>query len=44
MDTLIAFELENMKVLENWDGDLSKMDGSSKFLEELFAAIDKEKD
>ena len=43
-DTLIAFELENMKVLENWDGDLSKMDGSSKFLEELFAAIDKEKD
>ena len=44
MDTLIAFELENMKVLENWDGDLSKMDGSSKFLEQLFAAIDKEKD
>ena len=44
MDTLIAFELENMKVLENWDGDLSKMDSSSKFLEELFAGIDKEKD
>jgi len=43
MDTLIAFELENMKVLENWDGDLSKMDSSSKFLEELFAGIDKEK-
>ena len=32
MDTLIAFELENMKVLDNWDGDLSKMDGSSKFI------------
>ena len=43
MDTLIAFELENMKVLENWDGDLSKMESSSKFLEELFAGIDKEK-
>ena len=44
METLIAFELEYMKVLEYWDGDLSKMDGSSKFLEQLFAAIDKEKD
>jgi len=44
MDTLIAFELENMKVLENWDGDLSKMEGSVKFLEKLFAGIDKEKD
>jgi hypothetical protein len=43
MDTLIAFEFENMKVLEKWDGDLSKMGNSSKFLEELFAGIDKEK-
>jgi len=43
MDTLIAFELENMKVLEGWDGDLSKMSDSSKFLEKLFAGIDKEK-
>ena len=29
--------------LANWDGDLSKMESSSKFLEELFAGIDKEK-
>jgi FixJ family two-component response regulator len=43
MDTLIAFEIEKMKVLEDWDGDFSKMDGSSKFLEELFADIDKDK-
>ena len=43
MDTLIAFELDNMKVLEDWDGDISKMDSSSRFLEELFAGIDKEK-
>jgi len=35
--------LENMKVLEEWDGDLSKMGNSSKLLEELFAGIDKEK-
>ena len=43
MDTLIAFELENMKVLDGWDGDLSKMSDSSKFLDKLFAGIDKEK-
>ena len=44
MDTLIAFELENMEVLDNWDGDISKMDGSLKFLEKLFVGIDKDKD
>ena len=43
-DTLIAFEFEHMSILENWDGDLSKMEGSVKFLEKLFAGIDKEKD
>jgi len=43
MDTLIAFELENMEILDNWDGDISKMDGSLKFLEKLFAGIDKDK-
>ena len=43
MDTLIAFELENMEVLDNWDGDISKMDGSLKFLEKLFLGIDKDK-
>ena len=43
MDTLIAFELENMKVLDGWDGDLSKLSDSSKFLDKLFAGIDKEK-
>ena len=42
MDTLIAFELENMEVLDNWDGDISKMDGSLKFLEKLFVGIDKD--
>ena len=43
MDTLIAFELENMKVLENWDGDLSKLAKSSDYLESLFSDIDKDK-
>ncbi|HIF37454.1 MAG TPA: response regulator [Marine Group III euryarchaeote] len=42
-DTLIAFELENMKILENWDGDMAKLDTSAKHLESLFAAIDKDK-
>ena len=42
-DTLIAFELENMKILENWDGDMSKLGNSAKHLETLFAAIDKDK-
>ncbi len=42
-DTLIAFELENMKVLENWDGDISKFGESTKMLEKLFGEIDKDK-
>jgi len=42
-DTLIAFELENMKILENWDGDMAKLGTSAKHLENLFAAIDKDK-
>ena len=43
MDTLIAFEFENTKILENWDGDISLLDSSSKSLEKLFLGIDKEK-
>ncbi len=42
-DTLIAFELENMKILENWDGDMSKLENSIQYLENLFADIDKDK-
>ena len=42
-DTLIAFELENMKILENWDGDMSKLEKSVQHLENLFADIDKDK-
>ena len=42
-DTLMAFEIENSNVLEDWDGDLSKLDGSIKYLEKLFADIDKDK-
>ena len=42
-DTLIAFELEYMSVLENWDGDLSKLEKSSEYLENLFSDIDKDK-
>jgi hypothetical protein len=42
-DTLIAFEFENMKILENWDGDMSKLENSAQHLEKLFADIDKEK-
>ena len=43
MDTLIAFEFENTKILENWDGDISLLYSSSKYLEKLFVGIDKEK-
>ena len=43
MDTLIAFEFENTKILENWDGDISMLESSSKCLEKLFIGIDKEK-
>jgi len=42
-DTLIAFEFENMKILENWDGDMSKLENSVQHLEKLFADIDKDK-
>jgi len=42
-DTLIAFELANMKILENWDGDMSKLENSVQYLENLFADIDKDK-
>ena len=42
-DTLIAFELENMVILENWDGDHSKLANASTYLEKLFGEIDKEK-
>ena len=42
-DTLIAFEFENMKILENWDGDMAKLENSVQHLEKLFADIDKEK-
>ena len=43
-DALIAFELENMKVLENWNGDKSLLKNADEGLEELFARIDKSKD
>ena len=43
-DTLMAFEIENSAILENWDGDLSKLEGSTKYLETLFGDIDKDKD
>ena len=42
-DTLMAFEIENSAILENWDGDLSKLESSIKYLETLFGDIDKEK-
>ena len=42
-DTLIAFEFEHTSVLENWDGDHSKLASSSDFLEKLFSDIDKDK-
>ena len=43
-DNLMAFEIENSAILENWDGDLSKLEGSIKYLETLFGDIDKDKD
>ena len=42
-DTLIAFELENMESLENWNGDKSLLKNSDKHLEDLFEKIDKSK-
>ena len=42
-DTLIAFEFEHTSVLENWDGDHSKLASSSDYLEKLFSDIDKDK-
>ena len=42
-DTLIAFEFEHTSVLENWDGDHSKLASSSNYLEKLFSDIDKDK-
>ncbi len=42
-DTLIAFELENMETLENWNGDKSLLNNSDKHLEDLFEKIDKGK-
>ena len=42
-DTLIAFEFEHTSVLENWDGDHSKLATSSDYLEKLFSDIDKDK-
>ena len=43
-DALIAFELENMNVLENWNGDKSLLKNANQGLEDLFAKIDKSKD
>ena len=43
-DALIAFELENMKVLEDWNGDKSLLKNANQGLEDLFAKIDKSKD
>jgi len=42
-DALIAFELENMEVLENWNGDKSLLKNADKHLEDLFEKIDKGK-
>ena len=42
-DSLIAFELENMETLENWNGDKSLLKNSDKHLEDLFEKIDKGK-
>ena len=42
-DTLNAFEFEHTSVLENWDGDHSKLASSSDYLEKLFSDIDKDK-
>jgi hypothetical protein len=43
IDTLIAFEFENMAVLENWNGDENLLKNSDKYLEDLFEKIDKSK-
>ena len=43
-DALIAFELENMKVLEDWNGDKSLLKNADRGLEDLFAKIDRSKD
>ena len=43
-DALIAFELENMDVLEDWNGDKSLLKNADQGLEDLFAKIDKSKD
>ena len=40
-DSLIAFELENMNILENWNGDKSLLKNSDNHLENLFEKIDK---
>ena len=33
----------NCPYLENWDGDISKLEDSTKYLEKLFGEIDKDK-
>ena len=43
-DSINAFEHENMKVLENWDGDKKLLQNTEKCLEDLFAKIDRSKD
>lgn len=43
-DALIAFELENMDTLENWNGDKSQLKNADEHLENLFEKIDKRKD
>ena len=40
-DALIAFELDNMAVLEDWNGDQSLLKNSAQHLEDLFEKIDK---
>ena len=43
-DALIAFELENMKVLEDWNGDKSLLKNADQGLEDLFVKIDRSND
>ena len=43
-DALIAFELENMKVLEDWNGDKSLLKNAEQGLEDLFVKIDRSND
>jgi len=43
-DALIAFELENMDVLEDWNGDKSLLKNAEQGLEDLFAKIDRSED